>query len=367
MSEAVIIGGGLAGGAAAALLAAQGRRVSLIERQAGPHDKVCGEFLSVEAQALLVKLGLDLDALGGARINRLRLVMGRRTAETALPFTALGLTRRRLDEALLVHAAGLGAHLQRGVGVRSVLAGVVETTAGSLLPAALLLASGKHEVRGLHRETAGAVSGHVGFKMYFNLNDRQRHALAGHIELILFEGGYAGLQLVESGVANLCLTVSAERFDAVGRGWDGLFAALLDEPHLQRRLGDATPLLHRPLSIAGTPYGFLHRDEPQEASPAFRLGDQAAVIPSFCGDGMAIALHSARLAVAAVAEGADPRCYHARLRRGIGRQVGMATALHRLGEGAAGRGALVTVASLAPRLLSLAASWSRVPARALAA
>ena len=367
MSEAVVIGGGLAGGAAAALLAAQGRRVTLIERQAGPHDKVCGEFLSVEAQALLVKLGLDLDALGGERIDRLRLIMGSRTVEAALPFTALGLTRRRLDGALLVHAAGLGAKVQRGVAVRSVARRVVETAAGSIQSDTLLLASGKHEVRGLRRETAGAVSGQVGFKMYFNLSDRQREALAGHIELILFDGGYAGLQLVENGVANLCLTVTAERFEAAGRSWDGLFAALLDEPHLQRRFEGATPVLSRPLSIAGTPYGFLHRDRPHEISPVFRLGDQAAVIPSFCGDGMAIALHSARLAAAAVAQGADPGLYHARLRRGVGRQVAMATALHRLGEGSAGRGAVVTVASLAPRLLSLAASWSRIPARALAA
>ena len=367
MREAVVIGGGLAGGAAAALLAAQGRRVTLIERQPGPHDKVCGEFLSVEAQALLAKLGLDLDTLGGAQIDRLRLIMGTRTVEAALPFTALGLTRRRLDEALLMRAVGLGAEVQRGIVVRSVARGVVETAAGSIRSDTLLLASGKHEVRGLRRETEGAVSGQVGFKMYFDLQNRQRDELAGHIELILFDGGYAGLQLVETGVANLCLTVSAERFDAVGRNWDGLFSALLDEPHLQRRLEGATPLLSRPLSIAGTPYGFLHRDQPRAVSPVFRLGDQAAVIPSFCGDGMAIALHSARLAAAAVAQGVDPVRYHARLRGGVGRQVAMATALHRLGEGSAGRGVVVTVASLAPRLLSLAASWSRIPARALAA
>jgi flavin-dependent dehydrogenase len=45
VSETLIVGGGLAGGAAATLLARGGERVTLFEREAGPHDKVCGEFL----------------------------------------------------------------------------------------------------------------------------------------------------------------------------------------------------------------------------------------------------------------------------------------------------------------------------------
>ena len=48
MSEAVVIGGGLAGGAVATLLARAGREVTLIEREASPVDKVCGEFLSFQ-------------------------------------------------------------------------------------------------------------------------------------------------------------------------------------------------------------------------------------------------------------------------------------------------------------------------------
>jgi flavin-dependent dehydrogenase len=43
-------------------------------------------------------------------------------------------------------------------------------------------------------------------------------------------------------------------------------------------------------------YGFLHRPRPSDAQDLFRLGDQVGVIPSLTGDGMAIALHSARVA-----------------------------------------------------------------------
>src|SRR6202012_5324674 len=45
-SSALVIGGGPAGGVLAAHLARYGPRVVLAERSSGPHDKVCGEFLS---------------------------------------------------------------------------------------------------------------------------------------------------------------------------------------------------------------------------------------------------------------------------------------------------------------------------------
>ena len=83
--EIVIVGGGLAGSSAAFILASAGRPALLIERDAEPRHKVCGEFLSIEAQAYLVHLGIDLDALGASRISRLRLVRKRRLTEVSCP------------------------------------------------------------------------------------------------------------------------------------------------------------------------------------------------------------------------------------------------------------------------------------------
>ena len=48
MRAVLVIGGGLAGAAAAVHLAGAGRDVCLLERTTGPHDKVCGEFLSFD-------------------------------------------------------------------------------------------------------------------------------------------------------------------------------------------------------------------------------------------------------------------------------------------------------------------------------
>ena len=57
---AVVIGGGLAGSAFAIELARQGRPVVVFEKTTGQHHKVCGEFLSAEAQNLLARLGVDV-------------------------------------------------------------------------------------------------------------------------------------------------------------------------------------------------------------------------------------------------------------------------------------------------------------------
>src|SRR5690348_5557170 len=118
--ETAIIGGGPAGAATAFALAAAGREAILFERSAGPHHKVCGEFLSVETQALLRKIGIDLPALGAVGIDTVAIYAADRSIGAALPFRALSLSRRRLDDALLHAAAARGAEVRRNNAVREV-------------------------------------------------------------------------------------------------------------------------------------------------------------------------------------------------------------------------------------------------------
>ena len=111
------------------------------------------------------------------------------------------------------------------------------------------------------------------------------------------------------------------------------------------------------------PYGFVHAAaRPADPADVYRLGDQAGVIPSFCGDGMAIALHTAFAAVAAHRP-ADAAAYHRRLQRHIGGQIGRATALYRLGRAAPGL--LTGIGTLFPAAISWAAHLTRVPPHAL--
>src|ERR1700724_915012 len=103
-AETVIVGGGPAGSAAAFGLAALGRDVMLIERTAKPHNKVCGEFLSVETQTQLQRLGVDPSSLGAVPVEQVAVHSSSRTVTSALPFRALSLSRYRFDDALLRRA-----------------------------------------------------------------------------------------------------------------------------------------------------------------------------------------------------------------------------------------------------------------------
>jgi flavin-dependent dehydrogenase len=94
--------------------------VVVLERTLSPCHKVCGEFLSGETQCLLASLGLDARALGATPIAKLRLVKGERHAVSPLPFAAAGLSRYRLDQALLTLAQRAGAQVVRGVAVTGI-------------------------------------------------------------------------------------------------------------------------------------------------------------------------------------------------------------------------------------------------------
>ena len=233
--DVAVAGGGLAGAAAAARLAMAGRRVVLFEREPGPHDKVCGEFVSGEAAAELAALGLPPARLGAVPIERVRLVAGRIVAATGLPFAAWGLSRRRLDERLLAEAArGRRRSARRPVrGLAADGAGVRLTPVARRGPHCG--APRDRQARSARLAAGGAVTA-ARPEAASAARRRPGRALAGHVELVLFAGGYAGLQPVEDGIANLCLVVDRGRFAALGRDWRRLVAAV---PHLARRLAGA--------------------------------------------------------------------------------------------------------------------------------
>ena len=357
----VIVGGGPAGASAAWHLATAGQPVRLLERDSGPRDRICGEFVSVEAQEVLRQMGIDPVALGAPAIDRLRLVSGDRVAEAPLPFRAYGLTRKTMDAAMLDRAAGAGATIERGVTVREIDGLRLATDSGGIVAERLVLASGKHDVRGQKRVSRGTVTDLIGFKSYFRLAPAQAEALAGSIEVMLFGGGYAGLQLVEGGKANLCLLVERGRFAATG-GWPALQERIRREcRHLALRLEGAVELFDRPLTVAGVPYGFRYRPQPDDLPALYRVGDQCAVIPSFSGDGMAIAMHSGRAAAAAIVAGVDARAYHAARRSEFARQMWTARLLYRAGRPAALQPLIVEAAKAWPALATRLAAWTRIP------
>jgi flavin-dependent dehydrogenase len=355
---AVVVGGGPAGAAAALLLARARRGVTVIEREPEPAHRICGEFIGGDGLARLAALGIDVARLGARPIGRVRLVRGAAVAETALPFAAAGVCRRALDAALLEAAEAAGAAVARGHAVRRIGDGGIEVDRlGILRPAALFLATGKQELRGARRALRDAPDRKLGLKTHLRLTAAQAAELDGAVELMLFPDAYAGLQMVTRETANLCLVVAEERF-ALARGWQGLLAELARAcPSLARRL-DGARGWDRPLAIARTPYGFMHRARRHE--PAFRLGDQMGVIPSFTGDGIAIALDTAALAARTHLQGGTTAEYHGAAARRLRRPIRLATALYRAGHAPLGQFGMMAAARLWPGSLRAVAAMTRV-------
>ncbi len=67
--QIIILGGGLAGLTAAIHLAQKGLKICLFEKEAFPHHKVCGEYLSREVKPYLDELGIPLEDLKPKKLS----------------------------------------------------------------------------------------------------------------------------------------------------------------------------------------------------------------------------------------------------------------------------------------------------------
>ena len=352
----LIVGAGPAGAAAAITLARAGARPTILERNRETGDALCGGFLSWHTLRNLEKLGVD--GLEGHPIRQVRLLAGKRSVTARLPELAIGVSRRRLDTVMQRVAEAAGAHIERGVTVRGFDNGSLRTDSDTLTPRALFLATGKHELRGLARPR-GDGDATLGLRVRLAAHPALRTMLAHIIELHLFDRGYAGLQLQEDGSANLCMAVRKSRLAEAGG----------DPVILLRQLGVALPILGERLAfmaadpsvdaIASVPYGW----RAMGTTPGiFRLGDQAAVIPSLAGEGVGIAIASGMSAANAwTAGGGDAapawqRDFASRARR----PIALARTLWAGGEHPWSAGLALNLIAQAPALARLAARATRI-------
>jgi flavin-dependent dehydrogenase len=360
--ETVVVGGGPAGAAVACGLAAAGREVVLLERTGAPHHKVCGEFLSIGTQVHLLQLGVDAAALGAAPVGQVTIHSSTRSVSTALPFRGLSLSRYRLDAALLGAARESGAEVRCGVAARSVApagdAWTVQCDDGEALHCRhLVLATGKTGVRGIADAREGVM---VGLKMHLRPTDDVRRALEGRVELFFLDRSYIGLELVEDGIANLCFLLPRETVAGLGSGWAALREHLIaGMPALAGRLDGAAAIWDKPLAVVCPAGGYVHRAAGEGA--IYRVGDRFAHIPPFTGDGLAIALTTAALAVGHVSAGQPPGAYEAAARRVTGTAVRLAGTMSALAGSRSGRNVLIRAAGWAPFLVGNIVRRTRMP------
>lgn len=291
--DVIIIGGGLAGLTAALHLSQNQLEVLLIEKQVYPHHKVCGEYLSNEVKPYLEALGVRLPK--AVAIEKLCLSTNKgTTVVTQLPLGGMGISRYALDEALYLKA------LEKGVAFAFESVNTVDfvtnnfevhTSSGVRYLAEIVVgAYGKRSAldKQLDRKFIKSKSPWLAVKSHYEFKEFPDELVALHN----FRGGYAGLSKTETGAVNFCYLVNYKSFGEYQDVEHFNNNVVRENPFLKEFLDTATPLFEKPITI-----GQLSFKKKQLVEQHMLMcGDTAGLIHPLCGNGMAMAIHSAKIA-----------------------------------------------------------------------
>ena len=272
-------------------LARAGYRPVLLDKSETVGDPLCGGFMSWRTLAQLKSLGIQAKELGGHPVDHLRLFALGRRADTGLPHPALGLSRHALDSHLRRCAIASGARMEVDT-IRKLSGATAHGHSANWTSSSIFLATGKHDIRGHSRPRLGSDPA-LGLRIRLPASAQRTALIGSAIELHLFRGGYAGIVLQEGGSANICLALRKSALADAGGDPQQLLQRVADQnADFAARLGEDWRQA-RIETIGAVPYGWIARDT---SAGFFRLGDQAAVIPSLAGEGMSIAIASGTMA-----------------------------------------------------------------------
>ncbi|HLT72080.1 MAG TPA: NAD(P)/FAD-dependent oxidoreductase [Cyclobacteriaceae bacterium] len=294
MKKVLIIGGGLSGLITAVNLSRSGIRCLVVERNAYPFHKVCGEYVSNEAMPFLKSINIlpgQIDRF--PRIKKLCVsACNGRSGIISLDLGGIGISRFTLDHHIYNAAKALGAEFLLNTTAENIKFDsdrFMLTCNGSMIEADVVVgAYGKRSRldRQMQRNHVLRTSPYVAVKY---------HVLAGFpadlIALHNFEGGYCGVVRVEDGITNVCYLVRRDRLKAAGN-----ISALEEEIGRQNHLlqeifFSSERIWERPLVINEISF---ETKTPVEQH-VLMCGDAAGMIVPACGNGMAMAIHAGKL------------------------------------------------------------------------
>lgn len=294
MKQIVIIGGGLAGLVNAILLSRAGQEVHLYEKKVFPFHKVCGEYISNEVLEFLNREALLPTTFDLPEVNKFQLTSIKgNTIETKLDLGGFGISRYYLDNFLKQKAVESGVEVHEGIAVSNV------SFNNSIFD--YLLSNGeKHQAQliigaygkksridnQLNRPFTLKSSRFIGVKYHIRTD-----APLDTVSLHNFPKGYCGLSPIEDGKFNLCYLGNSELLKK-----SGSLAAYEDQfvkrnPFLKAVFNKSEFLFEKPEVINA----FSFNPKQPVENHILMSGDAAGLITPLCGNGMALAIHSAYL------------------------------------------------------------------------
>ena len=292
--DIVIIGGGLAGLVSAIHLSKAGLSVVLIEKNEYPKHKVCGEYISNEVLPYLQSLNADPYALNAKKITRFLLsTTTGKTIETKLPLGGFGVSRYALDYFLYTKAIENNCLILTDTVTDIKFSDdffEITTKNEEKITAAITIgAFGKRsnvDVK-LNRQFIKNKSPFVGVKTHVQGNFPD-----DLVALHNFKGGYCGVSQVENGNINVCFLANYQTFQQYKNIEAYKQSVLYKNPHLKNIFENSTPVFEQPLTISQISFS----NKATVENHIIMCGDAAGMIHPLCGNGMAMAIHSDKIA-----------------------------------------------------------------------
>lgn len=296
--DAAIIGGGLSGLAASIQLAKTGHSVILFEKEKYPFHKVCGEYVSLESWSFLIGLGLPLEEMQLPKIDTLFLTAPNgRSFTSRLPLGGFGISRYQLDSRLVDIAKNNGVHLVDETKVDDVKFDEgfhVYFRSGKTTAKVCYAAFGKRSnldikwKRSFLAVTDKRLDNYIAVKYHIKTNWKENV-----IGLHNFRNGYCGISKIEKSKYCLCYMTRAEDLKKSNNDIQQLQQEVLyRNAHLKKIFSESEICNDFPVAISQINFNTKSKIE----NHLLMLGDSAGMITPLCGNGMSIALHTAKIA-----------------------------------------------------------------------
>jgi len=289
----IIIGGGLAGLTAAIHLSKRGLRVILIEKNSFPKHKVCGEYISNEVLTYFDWLEININELNPSHLNKFQFSsQNGKIVNSLLPLGGIGISRYALDNFLQKKALENGCEIIHD-SVEDIVFSenqfTVTTLGNKSFNSEIVI--GAHGKRSnvdqkLNRDFISKKTPWLAVKSHYSGDFPDD--LVG---LYHFKGGYCGVSKVEDNKINICYLADYKTFKQYKNIEEYQNNVLSKNPQLKAIFDYCKPLFEKPLTISQISFGKKKTVE----NHVLMIGDTAGLIHPLCGNGMAMAVHSAKI------------------------------------------------------------------------
>lgn len=291
MYDVIIVGGGIAGLISSTLMSRSGLKVLLLEKNTYPFHRVCGEYVSNEVKPFLIRNNLFPDEIHPTSIKKFRLTsIHGRAATLDLDMGGFGISRYSFDQFLYKRAQSAGAEVLQSKKVDGVSFDGHQFAVKSgtnVYHSKLVIGSyGKRSNLDRGRKFMKSKSPYLGVKYHI-----KTQMPSDEIALHNFNNGYCGISQVENGIFNLCYLTHRNNLKPRKTISEMEERVLNKNPFLEDIWLNSDFLFEEPLVI--NEISFVKK-EPVE-NHILMCGDTAGMITPLCGNGMAMAIRSAKI------------------------------------------------------------------------